>query len=71
MYKPQDVALKLSKPKADEKPIQTPSKIKTAPPQNQEQELFRSSVTKGAAPSPRRVPVAMFNVREWINLSSL
>ncbi|CAH8367072.1 unnamed protein product [Eruca vesicaria subsp. sativa] len=43
-----------------EKSFQAPSTIKTVWSQKPEKERFASSVTIGAAPSPRHVPVPMF-----------
>lgn len=52
---PREVPFKPSQSKPDpvnEKPVQTR--------QNQDGELFHGSVTMGAAPSPRQVPIPMF-----------
>ncbi|KAL1206807.1 hypothetical protein V5N11_009206 [Cardamine amara subsp. amara] len=62
---PQKFPLKPSKPspckpEVQEKPVQSPTTIKTVPSQNQERELFAGSVTLGSAPSPRHVPIPMF-----------
>lgn len=70
-YKPREASLKPSKPAAQskpdvvvhEKPVQSPSTIKTvSSPQNQDREVFAGSVTMSAAPSPRHVPIPMFCV---------
>ncbi|VVB08414.1 unnamed protein product [Arabis nemorensis] len=45
-----------------EKSVQGTNRIKVVPPQNQERELFDGSVTVGAAPSPRHVPIPIFCV---------
>ncbi|ESQ46167.1 hypothetical protein EUTSA_v10000567mg [Eutrema salsugineum] len=68
---PQKFPFKPSKPISQTKPelvhektFQAPSTIKR---QNPKRELFAGSVTMGAAPSPRHVPVPMFCIKENIN----
>ncbi|XP_023640361.1 cornifin-B [Capsella rubella] len=47
-----------------------PTHQEAPPPTRQEVEFFGGSVTMGAAPSPRHVPIPMFCVREKIKESS-
>ncbi|XP_023640360.1 early nodulin-75-like [Capsella rubella] len=47
-----------------------PTHQEAPPPTRQEAEFFGGSVTMGAAPSPRHVPIPMFYLREKIKESS-
>ncbi|CAA7019808.1 unnamed protein product [Microthlaspi erraticum] len=75
-FKPREAPLKPTKQQThskpdpvNEKPVQEPNRIKVTQPRNQERELFNGSVTMGAAPSPRLLPIPKFYVREMIKKS--
>ncbi|EOA29218.1 hypothetical protein CARUB_v10025492mg [Capsella rubella] len=57
-------------PVHDEKPKPVQAEAPPPPPPTKEPEYFDGSVTMGAAPSPRHVPIPMFYVREKIKESS-
>ncbi|KAL1195791.1 hypothetical protein V5N11_010714 [Cardamine amara subsp. amara] len=61
---PQKVSVKPSKPsvtvRSPSKPDPVIVKPIQAPIQEEEEEFFEGSVTKGAAPSPRHVPIPTF-----------